>query len=326
MHDERTVLAGTPQMSEAENRSARNLVVLCVEHATEVDLPHRVAEFSVEVLQGCERDQVAAYDEALLTAGTDKAVGWDLSPAEVAQVQHFSTDNSLNFRAETMVFGGLGGAAMGAGGGGGAAIGTGALGGPGGPGGQIILDGAPGTAPGAGGGGGASMASDAISTTPISIPEGIHGRGYSAGSDGEGGLAGTGVRRRTEALRVSSVMLPRYTEWSDTATIVGGGIVWYSVLNLPTSLAVTVFTVFEAGGIEAGDYTVAIEACNPAGERRGHVRFPVTVEQPGEAVRISRGCDLTVDVDSFGLWEIRICASDAQPVIHTFIVKRFGEG
>lgn len=332
-------------MSEAENRSAANLVVLCVEHATEVDLAHRVNEFTVDVLQSWKRDQVAAYDEAV-QKGTAPAIGWELSPAEVAQVQHFLTDNSLNFRADTMVFGGFGGAAIGAGGGGGSAIGPGALGGSGGPAGEIILDGGHGAAPGAGGGGGASMASDAMSATAISMPDSLLGCGFSAGIDGEdggdtvvrfgdeeiraaggkGGLSGTGQRHRTNSLRVSAFVLARYAEWSDTATIVGGGIVWYSVLNLPTRLTVTAFMVFEAGGVDEGEYTVSVEVYNPAGERRGQLRFPLTVEKAGNVVRISRGCNVPIDVDSFGLWKVRVCASDSEPVTQLFVVKRYGEG
>ena len=121
-------------------------------------------------------------------------------------------------------------------------------------------------------------------------------------------------------------MLARYAEWSDTATVVGGGIVWYTVLGLPARLAVTAFMIFEAGGVDQGEYTVAVEVHNPAGERRGRVRFPLTVEQVGEVVRISRGCDVPVDIDSFGAWTVRVRASDADPVTHSFIVKPYGEG
>ena len=332
-------------MTEDDNRSASNLLLLCVEHAAEVDLPHRVAEYTVDVLRAWKQAQIEAYDQAVRSAGTG-AVGWDLSQTEVEQVQHYLTDNSMSFRADTMIFGGLGGAAVGAAGGGGAAIGSGALGGPGGPASQIILDGTFGAAPGAGGGGGASMAPDAMSASPISIPEGLQGHGFSAGTDGEdggdtvlrigdqeiravggaGGLAGTGERSQTDSLRISSIVLARYAEWSDTATVVGGGIVWYAVLNLPARLVVTAFMIFEAGGVDTGEYTVAVEVHNPAGERRGRVRFPLTVERVGEVVRISRGCDVPVDVDSFGVWTVVVSSSGADPVTHSFIVKRYGEG
>lgn len=37
-------------MSEAENRSTSNLILLCLEHASEVDEHDRVAEFPVSLL------------------------------------------------------------------------------------------------------------------------------------------------------------------------------------------------------------------------------------------------------------------------------------
>ena len=190
------------------------------------------------------------------------------------------------------------------------------------------------------------MSPDAISSTPLSIPETVQGRGFAVGTDGEdggdtvirlgdqelrarggqGGLAGSGQRRTTDALRVSSILLARYAEWSDTAIIVGGGIVWYSVLNLPTQLNVTAFMVFEAGSVEDGEYTVSVEALNPDGELRGRVRFPLTVEAQGEVVRIARGCDVTVDIDSFGLWTVNVNTTTNELAVHPFIVKRYGEG
>ena len=119
-------------MSEQDNRSADNLVVLCIEHAAEIDLPQRLAEFTVEVLKDWKRTQVEMYDDAVRQRSSS-AAGWVLSTEELEQIRQTWTDNSIRFRAETMIFGGLGGSAPGASGGGGAAIGPGSLGGPGGP-------------------------------------------------------------------------------------------------------------------------------------------------------------------------------------------------
>ena len=58
---------------------------------------------------------------------------------------------------------------------------------------------------------------------------------------GQGGLAGTGVRRTDGWLRlsVSALMLVNYAEVRDgLASIVGGGWQNYSVLNLPTAVHV----------------------------------------------------------------------------------------
>lgn len=334
-----------PVMTEAENRASANLIVLCVEHASAVDLPQRLQEFTVEVLRGWKQRQLDEFDAAVAARGAASA-GWILTPEEVADVRRSSESTTISFQAETMFFGGMGGAAIGGGGGGGAAIGPGALGGSGGPAGTINLDGTDGLAPGAGGGGGAWMAPNALSSEPISISGDLMGSGNSSGLDGEdggdtvlligdselraaggvGGLAGTGVRGSTRQVRVSTLTLHRYSEWADTATIVGAGIQWYSVLNIPTSLAASVFIVFEAGGVDDGEYTVAVEAINPLGERRGRVRFPLTVERAGALVRITRGCDINIHVDTYGLWAIVVRASDAEPVTHQFVVKRYGEG
>jgi hypothetical protein len=124
--------------SEEDNRSADNLIVVCIEHAAEIDLPHRLAEFRAETLRDWKRTQLEAYDEAIRQRSSGVAQ-WDLSSEELEQIGQSWTDNSIRFRAETMIFGGLGGAALGASGGGGAAIGPGALGGAGGPVGKIVV-------------------------------------------------------------------------------------------------------------------------------------------------------------------------------------------
>lgn len=128
------------EMSADENRSWNNLVVLCIEHAAEVDAPGWEARFPENVLQEWRAAQLREFDQL-------GAHGVNLSDEEVHHA-----------RGDTYVLGGEGGQGTQSGGGGGGAIGPGATGGPGGPGGNhYVFDGWPGASPGAGGGGGGAQ-------------------------------------------------------------------------------------------------------------------------------------------------------------------------
>ena len=239
---------GGPRWDEAmdadENRSSANLILLCLKHADAIDLPENADLYPADLLRQWKAEQLASYDRVV--------GGWDLSDEEAAEVVAASEGPSVSLQAETIFVGGIGGLAPGASGGGGGAIGPGAIGGSGGPVGRIELDGLPGSAPGAGGGGGGVIAPDAI--LPTTDPAATEGQGFSSGTDGqdggattisvdgvellraeggEGGLAGTGVRRTDSRLAVSALMLVNYAEIREgLVSIVGGG--WQSLSVSPS--------------------------------------------------------------------------------------------
>lgn len=116
-----------PGMSEGENRSAGNLIVLCPLHAWEIDQPGWSDKFPAQLLLEWKKEQVDLTERIRMS--------WPLSDDEAAEVLRVS--EGISIVAETLSLGGAGGVGMGAGGGGGGAIGPGSSGGPGGRGGSI---------------------------------------------------------------------------------------------------------------------------------------------------------------------------------------------
>jgi hypothetical protein len=324
-------------MDANENRSSANLILLCIKHADEVDLPANIDLYPADVLRAWKAAQLASYDRAI--------GGWHLSDEEAAEVLKASINASVRLQADTIFVGGIGGLAQAASGGGGGAIGVGAIGGPGGHVGRIELDGAPGKLPGSGGGGGGVIASGAIVPDPDAGLSGTEGRGFSSGTDGQdggessvsgddfvlrtpgakGGLAGTGVRIKDHRLSVSALMLVNYAECRGLASIVGGGWQSYSVLNVPVRAVFPLYILFEAGGIEIGEYTVGVEARGPDGMRRARVNFPLTVEAAGDVVRIPRCCSLATEIDAWGLWKFAVVTPDRDLAQVDLLIKHVGE-
>lgn len=159
--------------SEADNRDFDNLLLLCLEHAWEVDQLGRANVFTPAILREWKAQQLADFD----ALGRQ---GWVLTD-DMAEA---ALQASLSITAAAIALGGEGGRAPGAGGGGGGAIGANARGGNGGPGGKITLegfanpaeavlalldsgrmkldDGQDGPIPGAGGGGAGAIGENAV--------------------------------------------------------------------------------------------------------------------------------------------------------------------
>ena len=116
--------------SEAGNRHFDNLLLLCLEHAWEIDQPGRTHLFTPDVLREWKAQQLADFD----ALGRQ---GWALTD-DMAET---ALQTSISLTAEAIALGGEGGRAPGAGGGGGGAIGANAIGGNGGPGGKITVEG-----------------------------------------------------------------------------------------------------------------------------------------------------------------------------------------
>ena len=325
-------------MSADDNRRGRNLLLLCLKHADEIDNPDRVASYPIELLRRWKQDQLAASTRAVRR--------WQLTDDEAAEVIEKSfPPTTIAVQGETIIVGGMGGN-FGGGGGGGGAIGPGALGGPGGNVGHIDLQGKPGAAPGGGGGGGGAMAPDSI-IPPHAQPRPTEGEGFSSGVDGgdggdtvlsagttellraaggKGGLAGTGQRLQTEAFSVSSMLFVRFGEIapSGLVSILSGAWQSTSTLNLGDKVGASLFVVFEAAGVPAGEYTGSVTAHDPDGVERACVRFPITVTRAGDILRISRFCDLRFPATKFGLWTFTV-ATDRELGSLQLLIKRYGE-
>ena len=126
-----------------------NLLLLCIEHADEIDQPQRVSLYPASTLQDWKRQQVELYDSL--------RTGWQITSEEAEEVIRKSDAQEISIIVETLNLGGFGGQAPGAAGGGGGATGLGATGGGGGPASdstRINLRGQDGVLPGSGGGGG----------------------------------------------------------------------------------------------------------------------------------------------------------------------------
>ena len=324
-------------MSSDDNRSVDNLLLLCVEHADEIDQPGRVNLYSVERLREWKSRQLAEYDQV----GT----GWNITHSEAEEVIRESSRMEISIQAESIYLGGMGGNALGASGGGGGAIGQGAIGGPGGPVGRIELRGEDGKYPGAGGGGGGGIEPNSPLLSQGSGPVPSEGAGDIPGVDGQGGgdttfgetdgtvllrarggqggLAGSGIRSKSDKLSVSTLLLSNYAEHRNGFVyIVGGGWQSISVLNLPSTVNFPMLIIFEASGVLAGEYTVIAETRDPLGNVAAMARFPIRVSEAGDILRIPFAFPLVTEVNSFGIWTIVVSTEDSEIGSLPVLVKR----
>jgi hypothetical protein len=308
-------------MSSENNRSVSNLLLLCIEHADEIDQPSRVGLYPTTLLYEWKSQQLAYFDE--------RKNGWKITQAEAEEVIRESTRLEVAIQADVVNLGGQGGAAPSSGGGGGAAIGKGARGGKGGKGGpvRINLGGGAGLAPGAGGGGAGSIdpdsplfwrGGDTMPTFGSSSFLGIDGQdggdttfGPAGGErlvrakGGKGGLAGTGNRSKSEKLAVSSLMLANYVEFREIfAYITGACFQLYHVLNLGDALSFAGIVVLECGGVAAGEYAFTVAALDPQNDEASSVKFAFKISETGDILRRGYKFNIQVTVDTFGMWTI----------------------
>jgi hypothetical protein len=121
-----------PSQSAEDNRSEKNLVLMCLEHASAIDDPALEDDFPAELLLEWKAKQLEEYDQL--------AQSWALSPDMAEEVINASSALEVNFNNSTVHLGGEGGRGPGAAGGGGGAIGPNARGGRGGDGGGHQID------------------------------------------------------------------------------------------------------------------------------------------------------------------------------------------
>jgi hypothetical protein len=308
-------------MSSDENRSATNLLLLCIEHAYEIDDDQRVHLYPKNLLLAWKTEQLVEFDRV--------RQGWPLTEGEADEVIRESIEAEIVIQGETINLGGSGGQAPGAGGSGGSAIGRGARGGKGGPGGPITINlgGKAGTEAGSGGGGAGNVDPESEvfwrgpSKTPtIALYEWL-GEDAADGGDtvfgtlrargGEGARAGSGFRSTSSTLAVSSLMLANFIELHGSYfSLLSGGFNHYSVLNLNDNLIMSGLAVVEAGGVQAGEYGLTVHAITPEGNVAGSVRPVFKITKPGDILRINFSFSINVKVTDYGMWAIVVRHGD----------------
>lgn len=116
--------------SAEENRSAANLILMCHQHAAEIDDKHGRIKYSAETLLEWKQGQLQLHRQM--------SIGWPLTDKMAKDALAVSfTSSGIVINNSNLRLGGEGGKAPGAGGGGGGAIGKNARGGRGGRGGRI---------------------------------------------------------------------------------------------------------------------------------------------------------------------------------------------
>lgn len=328
-------------MPEVENRSASNLIVLCLEHASEIDDHSRVADFPVSLLLEWKRKQLDEFDS--LGHG-----GWNLSDSEASEVAESSIVSSSNIQDSVVSLGGEGGKAPGSGGGGGGVIGPGAAGGKGGDGGNIILNGRPGQAPGAGGGGAGAEGAGAVGgegggggefveawfsaddlPETVEVKVGRGGRGVLGGDgmDGEDSAFGNLLRAkggkggrvgRSEAqprqsqespsIRVASAIFANSAECRDGLLyILGGGWNTYYVQTVPGILIGCLVLLFDVDRIAGGaSHDLQFELVDQNGDSKCSCPIVIHLNGLAEVVRVPQIVTMQVDIESAGMWIARI--------------------
>jgi hypothetical protein len=309
-------------MSSSDNRSAANLLLLCIEHAYEIDDDKRVARYPEGLLHTWKAAQLAEVDRLLRQ-------GISLTDEEAREVIAESISAEILIQGETINLGGVGGQGPGAGGGSGAAIGRGAVTGRGGPGGPITINvgGSSGTDVGAGGGGAGNVdpESEVLWRGPGRTP--TIGQYEYLGEDGESGgdtvfgalrarggigaVAGSGVRSASKIISVSSLILANSVELHGPYfCLLSGGFSHYSVLNLGDDLAMIGLLVLEAGGAQEGEYGLVIHAETSQGNTVGTVRPVLRITKPGDILRINLWFRLNLKVTHFGMWAVIVNHQD----------------
>ena len=310
-----------PEMPAEENRSVRNLLLMCIPHSYEVDDPQRIRLYSKELLRSWKEQQLAEYDRT--------RNGWQLTDAEAEEVIRESYAAEVMIQGDIINLGGQGGQAPSAGGSGGSAIGRGAIGGPGGSGGPITfnLGGLPGAAAGAGGGaaGDVDPESRLFWRGPGRTPtmglyeylgtDGPDGGGSSLGPDdtgrvvrargGLGARAGSSVRSRSEGLAVSALVLANHVEIHGAFfSLLSGGFAHYNVVNLNDPLTFIGLVVLEGAGVPEGEYGLTVEAFGPDENVETSITFVFKISKPGDILRMSLQFSMSVQVKQFGIWAI----------------------
>lgn len=315
-------------MSEAENRDAANLLILCITHADAVDQRDLVDRYPIDLLHEWKLDQVALYDKAVREAAENATVGLQLTDEEATEVINKSETPTPQIVIHGDINnGGQGGVNGGAGGGGGVmSIGSGVVNGYAGPGGQTRIrinnDGQPGIGYGSGGGGGGSSW---LAPIPMPAREGSEGYGYAVLCQADRAVLGPCSADRTLSDRfgASALLLVSSAKVEEGLVNMSGG-AWQNFTvkqKIPETIEIPVFAVVEAGGVPSGVYSVRIEVTNPAGELRGDSELAYVVEESGEIVRTPIALDIRTVVDAYGIWGISVSTEIARLASTTFMVK-----
>jgi hypothetical protein len=128
---------------------------------------------------------------------------------------------------------------------------------------------------------------------------------------GEGARAGSDVRSTSSTLAVSTLVLANSVELHGPYfCLLSGGFSHYSVLNLNDNLTMIGLAVLEAGGVQRGEYGVAVHAVTSEGGVAGSVRPIFKITNPGDILRINFWFRFNVKVTDYGMWAIVVQHGD----------------
>ncbi len=302
-------------MSATDNQSVANLIVLCLEHAAEVDDKGHVASYPIEDLKRWKQEQLEDFDRL--------GQPWVLPDDDVAAaLQTVSIDMSTSIASSVIALGGTGGEAPGAGGGGGGAIGPGVIGGEGGAGGQVVV--------------GIFKAEDLPDVVNIEV-----GRGGTGGQEGEngedggdtsfggfvvahGGRAGESGGACDDAfpagnaqasrIAVSTLLLADFAQVREgLAFVVAGGWSYYDAPRTGGVLFGYATIVFEIEpGPTAGTCPVVVELIDSNGATRWDTRVEVELAASPDASRICLSPAFNCDAQPPGQWAVRVSTADGR--------------
>ncbi len=106
--------------------------------------------------------------------------------------------------------------------------------------------------------------------------------------------------------------------------LLGGGWQNVEVVNIGDQLILLVVLVFEAGGLEKGNYTASVLVEDPTGLTAARLSLPVSVDETGDVVRIPRILRVAVEVTAFGVWRISAMNDAGAMGFVDLMVKRAG--
>jgi hypothetical protein len=264
-----------PEMSEEDNRSERNLLLLCHEHSRMID-ENNGRDYPVEMLTEWKEQQLAEHGQ-----------GWDISDGEAQEVIANSLSITSTWSAETLKNAGRGGR-------GGDAFGSGSRAGDGGLGGDVAVGTfhlQPGTYPvkiGRGGKPGKPGGQTSIGDFKV---------GQATGADG---LACTGMLANSAEIR------------DGLAFVLGGGWTFYRLRDLPGRVSgCLLYTIEVDDDRYQVDEASRFELVDPSGTAPYSRAVAIKLQSPEIGVHRHIGVvQFAVQTSVLGIWNAILRVDD----------------
>ncbi len=129
----------------------------------------------------------------------------------------------------------------------------------------------------------------------------------------------------TEAIAVSAIMLTDQAEVRDgLLQLAGAGWEVGKFAKIPGTARLVVATIFEAGGLQPGDYQATIEVRDPFSALAAAVPVTVSVTQRRDVVRVPHVAAVDVDVHSAGVWSVQVVSGELLLIRLPVLVSQSG--